>query len=418
MRSSALRERARLYSDILRHATRTGDLKRLPSAPAMLTCGDDDRGYEVAGRKYAQILDSLNERLMENALATVTIPLPYSALHGAKAFGRVLPVHGEFARAEILHRLQMLGRRSSPRGSPRIDAWRRILLAVRPRVVIGIQPPPELCIAARGLRIPVTDLQHGLLSDEGYYGMAFRERFGQDGWPDFILCWDAPSAAWAASRLPATVRAKIIGNPWLLRFQRDADAQAALDGVPVPLPPDRGRPKLLVTLQWGFEGRPGYHDSSMPLALAEAIRRGPEYDWWIRLHPMQMTAGIRTRLYASLERDFGPAGYVFWAECSAAPLPLVLRHVDLHLTSHSAVAIEASCLGIRTALLDQRHDLLREWLGAYIDSGSAELVPDSPGAISTWIRTSLRAERPSAVSFMNMDGLNSFIASLRDSGKP
>lgn len=416
----ALRERARLYSDILRHAWRAGELDRLLAAPVMLTCGDDDRGYEVAGMRYAQILDSLNELVIAAGFSTMTIPLPYSAIHGPMAFGRVCAAHGEFARAELKDRLARLGRlQSSPAASPRVSAWRRILAAVRPKIVIGIQPPPELCLAAKASGIPVADLQHGLLSDEGYYGNAFRKRFGQDGWPDWILCWDEPSARWAEAHLPAGVRTRVIGNPWLLRFDLRANADELMQAAAsLPLPPDRGRPKLLVTLQWGLDKAPGYHESGMPASLAEAIRQSPEYDWWVRLHPMQLVGPVRKELYAALQRDFGAGGNVFWTACSEAPLPLVLRHAYLHLTSHSAVALEASCVGMRTALLDQRHDLLREWLGEYIAAGSADLVPDSARAIRSWIDASLRAGRLPATSFTGRAGLDSFLASLGNSGKP
>ena len=67
-----------------------GEIKKLVPADVLLICGDGDRSYNYSGKKYAHLLDSVNELLMDTGLKTITIADPYSNVYGKKAFGNVL----------------------------------------------------------------------------------------------------------------------------------------------------------------------------------------------------------------------------------------------------------------------------------------------------------------------------------------
>ena len=95
-------------------------------------------------------------------------------------------------------------------------------------------------------------------------------------------------------------------------------------------------------------------------------------------------------LAATLEREFGRHENVSWETCSDATLPVVLGGVDLHITTHSAVTIEAAWFGIRSALLDERRHLLMDWLGEQINDGAADIIPPDTESIGRWIEDNAR----------------------------
>ena len=76
---------------------------------------------------------------------------------------------------------------------------------------------------------------------------------------------------------------------------------------------------------------------------------------------------------------------VSWKAASENPLPLVLQHVDLHITLQSAVTIEAGWFGIKSALLNPRADLSYEYFKEQVDSGTAEIISANEREIGNWI---------------------------------
>ena len=43
-------------------------VRRLPRADVLLICHDADRGFELNGKKYAHLLDSINEMLISECI--------------------------------------------------------------------------------------------------------------------------------------------------------------------------------------------------------------------------------------------------------------------------------------------------------------------------------------------------------------
>jgi hypothetical protein len=200
---------------------------------------------------YAQILDSLNERFKDKGLNTITIAKPYSRFFGSKAFGDVRLLDGTFARAYygniILNSLQQGKNKNLV-----VNAWHHIVEKVCPKVIVGIQPSPELCIAAKSEGIEVWDLQHGVISGESYYGESYREEFGGRGWPDGILCWDARSEKWISENVKEDIQTRVVGNPWFLRFMHPRPYDELVTSVNKDLQNIKTiKPVILVTLQWG-----------------------------------------------------------------------------------------------------------------------------------------------------------------------
>lgn len=416
---SRFRLRSALLVDLAKHAWRYGELRELHPASVMLVCSDGDRGFTFGGKKYAQVLDSVNDRLLDDGVRTLTVSLPLSHILPCASYGSVFLANGLLTRAMIDDRLTAFGTRTSQgRNKARIEAWAAILDRVKPRAIVGINPPIELCIAARTRGLWIADLQHGILSDEGFYGMGYRASYDQAGWPSCILCWNSASERWVKERIGGHVKTAVIGSPWFIRFRYPRESDKLVDETVTRfVPAETHRLTILVTLQWGISEVTEHRESFIPAGLLDYIKRnGDCFDWWLRVHPVSLQGKNRAKTFAYLSREFAGYSNVSWEQCTDLPLPLVLRHVDRHMTLHSAVTIEAGWFGIKTALLSDKNRLLHDWLGAEIRSGSAEIVSTESAQITQWIERSVKlVADDSSADGMDERAFENFIANLKSS---
>jgi hypothetical protein len=377
-----------------KHIFDNDDAIKMPSAGVLLICHDDNRGFEFNGRKYSHLIDSINERLIAEGLSTITIATPFSHFYGESAFGNVWGINGVMARAYFVRKICRLFRRININQNDQVvDAWFNILKKTKPRIIIGIQPSRELCIAAKKIGIWVADVQHGILSNEGYYGLKNRMQYDDYGWPDVLLAWDEESANWINQESREVVKGIVVGNPWHLRFIYPKKCDSLVNQLKSSFQSVLIRKRILITLAWGMENCGAYSEIGIPQALIDVIHHNDlPYHWWIRIHPVQLNSSNSEQTANTLRRLFGNCLNVSWDDCTKQPLPLVLSHVSLHITMFSATTIEAEWYGVKTALLHEDENLLRTYLGAQISRGAAEVIPPERKAIIDWIESSLYSD--------------------------
>ena len=350
----------------------------------LLFCSDLDRSFISKGLFYSPILDSVNEVLCKNNLQTVSVNYPLSNLNTSKIFGNIISVNGIMSRAIILNKF-------FKRGNFIVKAWQYILIKNKPKIIIGILPPPELCIAANNLNIKVIDFQHGVISDEGYYGQSYREMYDNNGWPNWILCWDNKSYDWVKKNINQ-VKTKVIGNIWASRFlffdAKDEMINNIVSANNIENYIDKKN--ILITLQWDSEYLSHKNNFGLSNELIDIIHNNKEINWLIRFHPIQTRTLGNKVLFNHMSYIFRNCNNVFWNDISNFPLPLILKLTDLHLTSFSAVTIEASFFGIKTGLLYEKVDLLNEYFSNEISNGHAEIIMNNYESISKWIHLKLK----------------------------
>lgn len=375
----------------IKHIFHIDNINKLPTADVLLICHDVDRGFEFNGKKYSQILDSINERLNAEGLSTITIASPYSNLYGDSAFGNVWSLNGVIARASLVRKISKFFHQiKSNRKDPVVCVWFNILKKIKPKRILGIQPSRELCIAAKKLGIWVADVQHGILANHGYYGLTNRLNYDDYGWPDALLAWNDESADWINRESQGAVMGLTVGNPWHLRFVYPRECDSLLNQLKHSFMPSSFKRPILVTLTWGMEYYGVYPEIGIPQALIDVIQNNElPYTWWIRIHPVQLNSSNSDHTINTLRRLFGHCPNVSWEECTKQPLPLVLSHASLHITMMSATTIEAEWYGVKTALLYEDENLLRTYLGSQISRGAAQVVPPESRAIIDWIKLSL-----------------------------
>jgi hypothetical protein len=390
-----------------------------PRTSVLTVAHDNDRSLFYRGRWYSPIVDTIEDDLHKRGVECVSIARIISRIKGDIAYGRVFSPEGAFARALVIKRaLGYRLRGAYPYSGMEEAIWGRILDETGARKVIGIQPSRELCVASRKRGIWVADVQHGVIAESHpWYGQRYRGDDPMEHLPNAFVCWDLGSQQvidrWAASRGVSTL---VTGNRWVARFlQRRHDDVLVGDLFRAheekAINPT-GKPTILVALSWGEVNIP---NSFMIDSLRDVIRNTADrYHWFVRLHPNQLNGfatqeGRRFTNYFRANLD----GFVDWEVATRSALPLILHHTDLHICWNSSVAIEASQIGIRSALLDPR---LRSTAqkGDYFDyyrrAGMIDLVEETRPAIERWIEANLRSKAIPE----NFDVFDASYASLLD----
>jgi hypothetical protein len=376
--------------------------QELDQCDVLLVRGDANCGYNYQGKAYAHLLDSMGDLCVMRGLVTRFIAKPYSKLTGIHAhnspvsFNRAALIIGLGRRVVRLVR----GRANADEwaNKRRVHIWGRILQKANPHYVIGIQPDVGLCRASKINGVPVYDLQHGVIADEHrWYGKKYRFNTPPEDLPDGFLCWDETSAAilrkWT---LQKGIGVRVIGNPWFARFLlKDPSDSLVKESSIARRIFNNNKPVVLVSLQWGltFVYKYAGFNGVMADALEKAIlETAGSYNWLLRLHPVQLRGPEKDMVQSYLTRTFGHLASVEWRVCSELALPVVLQQVDLHITEHSTIVVEAGWMGVYSALLSSQICPGGELENIYLHErklGLATVLPQDTDIIKRWIAETL-----------------------------
>lgn len=372
----------------------------------MLFCHDFTRNYNYKGLQYSSLIDSLNELFLKKGMKPLTIARPYSVIPPENSFGEVFTVNGGFARARFADLIfnKLLGFFSSK--SQKKDYfqklwWERIIKKIAPKMIIGVEPFKEICLAARTLGIPVFDVQHGIIActpSAHFYRLIHRDPF-QAGWPDFIIARDSNTHDWLGLNRSQHVQSLHIGHPWLSRFSAKniTEDQLVLEALN-SIKKENDKPVILYSLQHLRDAN-GYPHSyaHLPDILERYIKSesGEKYNWWIRLHPILLSEPNYSIVTNLLSEKFGTCPNIQWESPTNAPLPCVLRFTNLHFTRDSSLTSEAALFGVKTGILDKSDNwgLIEEAFRREISDGMATILNvDDPSELVSFIEMSLTSD--------------------------
>jgi hypothetical protein len=355
---------------------------------------DTDRSFLYQGKYYSPLVDTPQDDLETRGTHCVSVSRIISTIKGGLSHGNARAPEGRFARALITKRLKgVLQRGRYPFSGMEESIWADILDVTGAKKVIGMQPSRELCAAAHKRGVWVADVQHGVVAEQHpWYGEEFRAAEPREQLPDAFLCWDRGSErvtnVWAKARGIDTIP---IGNRWLARFLRpdphdqlanDVLGKYARDAARLP----NRRKTILVSLSWGEYTIP---NGFIIDALERVIRKtSGEYLWLIRLHPNQLK-GFATQEKARFVRYFESAlqGHADWEVATKYPLPVILKHVDMHISWSSSVCIEAAQSGVKSALMDARLKLpiYDRYYEYYRGIGMVQMIEPTEADLDAWI---------------------------------
>jgi hypothetical protein len=257
----------------------------------ILFMSSDANKMSKVDKKYAdKYLDSLLTLCDEKSVNWVHISRPPSKIFGAKTFSNAYSINKSYFLATLL---DLLNRISLERGeqrfrskSYRVKFFKKILVDLKPRVVLTIGYLTELCIAAEDLKIPLVEVLHGkgYSRDPRYWLCRGPAR---NIHPPYVVCYDQITADLIKLKLP-DVELLQVEDLSLRLFQ-----SSSFDNSSRPKLPKNVR-NVLVTLQWGYAGEieslsGQLRDGLLPNGLLDAINlAGSRVHWTLRLHPVQI----------------------------------------------------------------------------------------------------------------------------------
>jgi len=352
----------------------TSPFRKLPEdVDYLFLCHDVHRHSKKNGLYYAPLIDPIIEELGEESLC-LTLATPFSRYFGKNSFGDVrihnFVVLWALVKRILLHRSLSL---KSVRNDPMVDAYKLVLSRVRPKLVIGIQPSVEFCLAASQLNITTYDMQHGLISDVNYYSVGKRDKISQLGWPDFILCWDQESVDRVSRITEGNGIPRLVGNPSYHSESGAALHKSQFKNADIS---EAFRMEILVTLTYldygQFNEDECYREVGIPTQVLNLIKQSTDVFWRLRLHPVQVKFHYR-RINAYLTKHFSGSKHVNWTEFSEISLGAALHGCSGHITVGSASALDAAQNSIPTLLVGcpgvSDLEKVNLYFGEYVESG-------------------------------------------------
>lgn len=195
-----------------------------------------------------------------------------------------------------------------------------------------------LYAAAKKHNVRTVEIQHGP-QPPSHPAFARFTKIPQGGFntlPNIFWCWDKESTLaineWA---YPQFHKAIIGGHPWLEAWQ------AGLFTFPTITV---NKPLVLYALQT-FP-----IDEAFPDYLMRTMQETKDFHWLIRLHPRMNT------IHKDIQRLLMNNGISNFElhKADTYPLPHILTQISVNITYFSGTAIEASLMGKKTIILDER----------------------------------------------------------------
>ena len=203
-------------------------------------------------------------------------------------------------------------------------------------------------LACKKHNIPSIDIQHGV---QGNFHIAYGNwstvpKGGYDLLPSHFWCWTQTDAqlirSWA-DKAGGQHQSFVGGHPFLSIWTEGHPLfkyfTETLLAKAIP-----SQPLMLVTLSTGVST-----EKHIGNLLSVVEKTQDQYNWYIRLHPFmsdEEKADIRKMLEGNNIHIYN------MKEASESPLPVVLKHTDIHITYCSSVTLEASINQIPTILTD------------------------------------------------------------------
>ncbi|MGX5659521.1 hypothetical protein ACWKWV_07335 [Castellaniella ginsengisoli] len=375
----------------------------------LLTCHDVDRGSIVDGKPYAQITDSFAFFAEMLGYSTLTIAKPYSMLVGHRAHGCPVSINGKSLLMTLLS-YSLLGiQRRQLVLTLKTRMWINLLRKTRPKLVVGVQPSEDLCAACKILGIKVYDAQHGVINSQHPWYTTRIKMLEKRLLPNGFLVWDETSKHGLSAAKEKGLDVLVIGHPEFIRYRHEKKSR--FDATRIIT--EGQRPvHVLITLQWGLGDIFSAPEEKglMGNELIRAIKNSDEkIKWHIRMHPVQMRKNYK-KIYSDLLLMFGDSKKIDIDDATLNPLPIVLSSMDLHITYHSTVVIEAGWMGIPSAILCPYVESgnYSSYYQSERKSGIAECVKYSEIEICEWI--DIKANERKNLNFIPMDGVADFLS--------
>ncbi len=359
--------------------------------PVMFSCHDVDRAMCDYHGRYSPILEGIRSVVSELGYSTINITHPYAVFQSQEIKGECITINYRSLLIRFMSFLRISESRAKFRQKCEVRLYSILLRKYSPKIIISIQPPAAMCVAAKRLGICVVEAMHGTnisLSDK-VFAASMSEPV--DELPNVIISFDDVShntlSVLCHGRAIRTLQTR---DPWLHLLQCQQVRREITLHKPSP-----ERKAILVTLQWGYDGERDSLSSVIPNGILHpeleevfvmTINQSVRY--LLRLHPIQMNGPGYRHHRNYIEALCKRYAHLEWEFATNTPLPLVLEGVCGHITMSSSSVGEALVAGVPTLLLcptlhegGENYGLFRE----LESSGMIDFGGLNAADISSWV---------------------------------
>lgn len=340
------------------------DFSEIKSTDVLLIRSDFDCYPTSTTKFYSPVIEVLSDELSKRNYKYLVITKPFGFLNKFQVQDKALNISSMYVKYAIFKNI-----------IPNIQIffWRKLIKRVNPRYIICIMPSKNLCQASHDLGIWIADLQHGVISESHpYYGKNFNIYKSKNDLPNCFLVWDENSSrvisAWKDTKNIDTL---ILGNLSLLYAYKYSIQQLINE-----------KNLILVSLQWELEKFPDakeiFYKNIISNELAKVINANQNYNWVLRLHPIQQKD--KEKIFQYLLEIIPRSIIQRSLDFNHLSLLNILQYTKAHITYSSSVTIEASQLGVPTLLLDSRFDIdgsLSDYFIEEKSSGMAKVIKNN-----------------------------------------
>ena len=350
-------------------------IEKLNSVDILYLCHDNSRPLLFDGKYHSPLIDSINIKLKN--YSNYTLALPFSKYSGNKAYGNTINLNF-YIIISLLKRVVIYRSRSlkNINHDPLIKFYIKLYKKLKLKIIIGIQPSTEMCIAAKLSKIKIIDVQHGIVSTDetnGYYSPGKRFHTKNTGWPNYIFCRNKQSFN-EVLKLKNYTKPLLIGN--LNKFFYENIYLNTQENILFKTK----RKTFLFTFQPFYESKTFsstnlHHKIVFPSALLKLILSS-NYNFILRLHPSQIQNKNLFKLYmTALNNLFSECNNVDFIINNKEPLEYSLLNSDIHITYNSASLFDAFDFGLKTILLDHNISRLNSYYGELMYSDFVIVEP-------------------------------------------
>lgn len=346
-------------------------IKKLKPVDILYLCHDNSRSSLVNGKYYSPLIDSINIKLKK--YSNITLALPFSKYSGNRTYGNTINLNF-YVIVSLLKRIFRNGslKLKNEQNDPMIQFYSHLFEKLKLKIIFGIQPSIEICIAAKTNNINIVDIQHGVIdvkvNKESYYSLNKRINLNNNGWPDFIFCRNIHSFN-EIMNLKNHTKPLMIGS--LSKFFYD---KIYLKNEELPLFKTK-RKTILFTFQPSYESKSFcsnnlQHKIVFPTVLLNLILNSKsKYNFILKLHPIQIKNKDLLKPHMNaLSNLFLKCDNVDFIINNQKPLEYSLANSDLHITFNSASLFDAFDYGLKTILLDDNMSRLNSYYGELMNS--------------------------------------------------
>jgi hypothetical protein len=354
----------RIY-DIIKFLISKSDYKYIKQADIIISTNDTDKSYIYKNKLYSPIADSFVEYLKKYNNSYIAISLPGSKFNKKQTLLNYLNINREYYISKIKNFFS--------NEDELILFWKKIFKKVNPKIIICIQPPPEMCVAAKKCNIKIFDIQHGLINNLIYYNL--QNSYGEKGLPNIIFCWDKISTNYLKKILP-NVSSCILGNPWIAYLdKKNTNKFINLEIKKVRKVPKK-QPVIIITLQWKRNYTKQIID--IPEHIIKCLKRLVNGGWncWLRFHPAHLKEFSKDILQNEWNKKTNlKINSINIYDLSDSALPYLLRFANAHITNFSASIIEAKIMKVPSYIWCKDKNIKANLFQPYLNTLNIYEVP-------------------------------------------